>query len=459
LDDFQREAWDYLNANPAATFSRRETVDGRAVVRVAMADKMVAKGCVTCHNAHPDTPKNDWKLDDVRGVLEVDMAIEPQLAAGRSLANRIALFAALAGLLIAALAAFGARGVAQPVKRMTEAMKQLADGEREIDVPGKDRGDEVGLMAQAVEVFKENAAAVEQLQREQEEQQEKTAEETRQAALALADEFDENVGGVVGAVSAAADHMQSSAKVMTSTADESTQRSSAVAAAAEQASANVQTVATATEELSASLQEVSRQVAECASITQQASTEAGRTNEEITVLAETAEKIGDVIDLINDIASQTNLLALNATIEAARAGEAGKGFAVVASEVKNLASQTAKATEEIAGQIAGIQSATGNFVEAIGKVSGTIEQVNEIAGSIAAAVEQQNAATGEISRSVQEASSATQEVSRNIGTVSEAAAQTGGAAGEVEAAAGDLSHQSETLRDTVDGFLAKVRAA
>jgi methyl-accepting chemotaxis protein len=210
--------------------------------------------------------------------------------------------------------------------------------------------------------------------------------------------------------------------------------------------------------LSASLREVSNQVTECAAITQRAADQAGQTNDEITVLSESAEKIGDVIAMINEIASQTNLLALNATIEAARAGEAGKGFAVVASEVKNLANQTANATEEIASQIAGVQDATNGFVQSIGGITQTINQVNEIAAAIAAAVEEQNAATGEISRNIQEASAATQRVSGSIAAVTEANSRTGGAAGGVEHAASELSQQSDTLRQAVDGFLVKVRA-
>ncbi|MDP6567092.1 MAG: nitrate- and nitrite sensing domain-containing protein [Alphaproteobacteria bacterium] len=366
---------------------------------------------------------------------------------------------ALLLLVTAGLMVFIIRGITRPLTAMTGVMGQLADGNNDVEVAGSDRGDEIGEMAQAVGVFKQNAMEMDRMRSKQEEQQRRAEEEKRQAALSLADAFENQVGDVVSGVSSASGQMQSSAQTMSAAVDQSVGKSTTIAAAAEQASANVQTVATATEELSSSLQEVGRQVADCASITQQAAAEAGKTNQEITGLAETAEKIGDVIDLINDIASQTNLLALNATIEAARAGDAGKGFAVVASEVKNLASQTAKATEEIAGQIAGIQSATGGFVQAIGAITTTINQVNEIAGAIAAAVEQQNAATSEISRSVQEASTATQDVSRNIAEVTESTTQTGGVANELESAAGDLAQQSETLREAVNGFLANVRAA
>ena len=458
LDGFQSEAWAALNADPDAVFSRRVTVDGTTVIRVATADKMVAEGCVNCHNSHPDTPKADWKLGDVRGVLEVDLTIDKQLAAGRALATKISLFAALAAVVVAVLALYGARAVAGPVRQMTDAMKRISDGDREVEVPAKERRDEVGQMAQAVEVFKQNGIEMERLRQEGIAQQQAAEQEKRQAAMALADAFDAEVGGVIADVSSAAEGMKSSANGVSASVRDSMEQSSAVAAAAKEASVNVQTVASATEQLSASLQEVSRQVVECAEVAQQAASETERTNGEITNLSQSAEKIGDVISLINDIASQTNLLALNATIEAARAGDAGKGFAVVASEVKNLATQTASATEEIAGQISGVQTATGNFVTAIEAVSKTIDQVNGIAAAISAAVEEQNAATEEISRNVQQASSAAEDVSRNISSVTDSTTRAGDTAGNMETAAGGLSQQSEALRHSVDEFLSRVRA-
>ena len=416
---------------------------------------MSAHGCVNCHNGHPDTPKADWILDDVRGVLEVDMVIEKQLAAGRALANKISLFAALAAGLIALLALFGARAVAMPVKNMTKVMKQLATGDSDVEIPAKERTDEIGEMANAVEIFKQNSLEMERLRLESETQLKAVDVEKRRSAMEMADTFDAEVRSVIGAVSSAAGDMKSSANEMTTSVQLSMEQSNAVASTAEEASVNVQSVASATEELSASLREVGRQVEECTQVTQQAASEASRTNDEIDGLSKSAEKIGDVISLINDIASQTNLLALNATIEAARAGDAGKGFAVVASEVKNLATQTASATEEITEQVAGVQSATGKFVAAIGAITQTIDQVNTIASSISVAVEQQNSATSEISRSVQEASAAAAEVSRNILAVTESTTRAGGIAGNVDTAAGSLSVQSDCLRNSVDGFLKK----
>ena len=373
------------------------------------------------------------------------------------MANNISIIAAIAAALVVIMALSAARTVATPVKRMTEVMRRLATGEMDVEVPVMNRQDEVGQMARAVEIFKNNAIEMERLRLENIVVQDAAAKEIASAALALADAFDTEVGGLISHVSSAAGHMKLSANEMAASVQESMQQGVAVAAA-EQASVYVQTVATATEELSSSLQEVGQQVAECTNVTQHAAKEASRTNDEIDSLAHSAEKIGDVISLINDIASQTNLLALNATIEAARAGDAGKGFAVVAAEVKNLATQTALATEEISGQIAGVQSATGNFVTAISAITQTIDQVNEIATSISAAVEQQNVATAEFSRNVQEASKAANEVSRGISAVTTSTTQTGDTANSVEVADNGMSEKPESLRNTVNEFLTKVRA-
>jgi methyl-accepting chemotaxis protein len=275
----------------------------------------------------------------------------------------------------------------------------------------------------------------------------------------IADDFETNVKGVVETVAAAASQLQGTAKTMGGAAEETTRQSTVVAAASEQAAVNIQTVASAAEELSASIGEISRQVSESAKIARDAVGQAKATDAQVEALSQGAAKIGEVVRLISEIASQTNLLALNATIEAARAGEAGKGFAVVASEVKNLASQTAKATEEIGGQIAAIQSATSGAVGAIRSIGETIGRIDQISGSIAAAVEEQSASTAEIARNVQQASAGTAEVSSNIVTVTAAARETGKSAGEMLDSAGDLSRESARLSEQVDRFLREVRAA
>jgi methyl-accepting chemotaxis protein len=351
------------------------------------------------------------------------------------------------------------RGVAGPVKAMTGAMGALAEGKLETEIPARDNKDEIGDMAKAVQVFKDNAIAVKRMEQETKAAAIQAEADKKAAMRKLADDFQSAVGGVVQGVSSAASEMQGSAQSLSSTADQTNRQAQAVSAATEEASSNVQTVAAASEELAASVNEISRQVTTSAQIAQKAVNEAQATDAKVQSLAAAATQIGDVVRLIADIASRTNLLALNATIEAARAGDAGKGFAVVASEVKTLATQTAKATEEIGAKVAEMQSATSESVGAIRGIGATIGEIAGIAASIASAVEEQGAATREIARNVQQAARGTQEVSNNIGGVTQASAETGSAATQMLGAAGELSKQAETLRREVDGFLANVRAA
>jgi methyl-accepting chemotaxis protein len=351
------------------------------------------------------------------------------------------------------------RSLCRPMQRLTQVMRALAAGDVSVAVPAPASGDEIGQMAETVAVFKQNAIDKQRAEQEAAAQKERAEAEKRAARARMAAEFERSVGGVVATIATAAGSMQSSAKALSATAEETSRQSTVVTAASNQASTNVQTVASAAEELNASVTEISRQVGSSTQIAGQAVDEATRTNATVEGLANAAEKIGDVVRLINDIAGQTNLLALNATIEAARAGEAGKGFAVVATEVKSLATQTAKATEEIGGQVAAIRSATADAVAAISGIGKTIGQLNEVATAIASAVEEQGAATREIARNVQQAAVGTNEVSSNIAGVSQAAGQTGSAATLVLDAAGQLAGEAQTLRAAVDRFLAEVRAA
>lgn len=372
--------------------------------------------------------------------------------------NNMLLIAAVILLITGAVGVLLSRRIAKPITGITSIMQHLAAGNTDLDIPGLDRGDEIGAMAQSVDVFRQNAVERERLEAEQREAQEQRERRTH-AVDELIRSFDQQVTEGLGVVSSAATEMQSTAQSMTGIADNTSKQSTAVAAASEEASANVQAVSAATEELSASVNEISRQVQESGKIAQSAVTEADRATVQVEGLVEASNRIGEIVDLINDIASQTNLLALNATIEAARAGEAGKGFAVVASEVKGLASQTGKATEEIASQISAIQDATKDAVGVINGISETVRRINETASGIAAAVEEQGAATSEISRNVMEAARGTQDVSANISQVNASAAETGTAADQVLSATRELSQQSDSLSQQVKTFLEQVRAA
>jgi methyl-accepting chemotaxis protein len=364
------------------------------------------------------------------------------------------------GLLAAAIASWlvVTRGVTRPLAAITAVLGRLAEGDKTVAIPGAGRQDEIGAMARAVVVLKDNAVEADRIGALRNE--EVAAREHRgQVRDGLTRSFEAKVAGIVETVFDASAQLKATAEKLAGTAEETNRQATASAAASDQATTNVQTVAASAEELSGSVAEIGRQVVRSSQIAQHAASQAERTNETVHSLAEAAQRIGDVVQLISEIASQTNLLALNATIEAARAGEAGKGFAVVASEVKNLASQTGKATEEISAQIAAIRAVTGDAVEAIKAIGGTIGEINEIAASIAGAVEEQQAATQEIARNVQQAALGTQEVSSSIGEVKTVAGDAGAAAQQLLAASAGLSAQSESLRTEVDSYLRGVKAA
>jgi methyl-accepting chemotaxis protein len=347
----------------------------------------------------------------------------------------------------------------KPLQRMTVAMNDLAGGKLDVEVPGIGRRDEVGEMAEAVEVFKSNAVARQALEAEQKEAETRAVARRKSDMIKMADDFEGAVGEIIETVSSSSSQLEASAGTLTSTAERAQELTTMVAAASEEASTNVQSVASATEEMASSVNEISRQVQDSARMANEAVDQARATNDRVSELSKAASRIGDVVELINTIAGQTNLLALNATIEAARAGEAGRGFAVVASEVKALAEQTAKATGEIGQQITGIQAATQESVSAIKEISGTIERLSEISSTIAAAVEEQGAATQEISRNVQQAAQGTQRVSSNITDVQRGASETGSASSQVLSAAQSLSGDSNRLKLEVGKFLNSVRAA
>ena len=354
---------------------------------------------------------------------------------------------------------FGFLRISRPITGMTGMMGALAAGDVERPVPYRQRRDEIGAMAGAVQVFKDNLIRTRTLEAETALAR-ASAEEQRKAAMrAMADSFEAAIGGIIGTVTSAATQLQATAQSMSGTATETASQSVTVASAAEEAAANVETVAAAAEELGTSVHEIGRQVANSSELAQMAVGEANQTAGLVQNLSSAAAKIGDVVSMISTIAGQTNLLALTATIEAARAGEAGRGFAGVGAELKELANQTARATSEIAQQIGTIQGATDHAVSAIDGISGRIREINNVASGIAAAVEQQGAATQEIVRNVAQAATGTGEVTTNIAGVARASEETGAAASQVLGAACELSRQSECLSAEVSRFLATVRAA
>ena len=385
-------------------------------------------------------------LDDVAGVFN-------QIALTFALVCAATIVIVLVGSVLIG------RSVTRPLAKITSLTERLASGDSDFEVPYTNRKDEVGELAKALQVFKENAAQIARMHGEQAVLKQNADSERRKAMMELAGKFEASVQAVVGDLFSDAREMQESAQILSKTAGEANQRATAMAGACEQASTNVKAVAAATEELSCSIAEINTRVGQAALVADKAVSNSEKTNDVVQGLAVAAEKIGEVIELINQIASQTNLLALNATIEAARAGEAGRGFAVVAAEVKSLASQTAKATDEISAQIAAIQTETQQVVVNIQSIRGTILEVNEISSSIATAVGQQEAATQEIAASVEDAANGTTQVLQNITRVTNATSQTGGAADQVLGSSGRLSGKVQVLQEEVAKFLAGVRAA
>lgn len=378
-------------------------------------------------------------------------------------AQQNALFVQLGFLAVALLGAtllawFIGRSISRPIVSVTNAMNTLATGDTDVTLDGVERRDEIGDMSRAVAVFRDNAIERQRLVSEADTERE--AQILRQHQIdELISSFDSTIETTLSAVSGNTDEMEQTAQVLSGIADDTSGRASSAAAASEEASTNVQTVASAAEELSVSIAEISRQVEETKSIVGGAAGAASSTNEKVIKLDAAAQHIGEVVNLIRDIAEQTNLLALNATIEAARAGEMGKGFAVVASEVKELATQTSKATEEISSQISDIQGSSREAVEAIEVITSTMNEVNDYTSSIAAAVEQQGAATAEISQNVQQAAIRTQDVAKNMSDVTNSASETTQSAGNVLSASQAVSKEATNLRDEIAQFLERVRAA
>jgi methyl-accepting chemotaxis protein len=371
---------------------------------------------------------------------------------------RFAIGAIVTMVLIGA-AVFASLEIGRPIRRIGEVLMELANGNKAVAIPYAARGDEVGDTARAAKTFKDNLVRMERLEAEQKAVEERASAERKSTMHMLANEFEGTVGGIVGTVFSASAGLEDAAKMLTKTAETTEQLSGLVATASNEASTNVRSVASAADELSASVSEVGRQVQESSQIARDAVVQAAKTDQRINELFQVSQRIGDVVKVITAIAAQTNLLALNATIEAARAGASGKGFAVVAQEVKALAAQTAKATDDIGSQIAGMQAATLDSVAAIKEIGGTIDRVAGIAATMAAAVEEQGAAIREIARNVQEAANGTIQVATNITDVNRGAAATGSASAQVLASARSLSGDSNRLKIEVQKFVELVRTA
>ena len=418
----------------------------------------------------PDVDLEKWRVDIRTGLakisdtasLAVALVVEDAHAQNREANLSFAVIGALVAVaLVLAVAGFIVvnRRVVRGMSRLSDSMRALAAGDTEAEIAGIGRRDEIGDMAAAVQVFKDNMIRNAALEAEAKAREAEAAVERRRLMQDLADRFENAVGGIVAAVSSAATELQHTAESMSSAATETAAQATTVAAAAEQAANNVQVVASAAEEMGASVQEIGSQVERSAGMSKLAVSEADQTGALVRELSEGAMRIGNVVQLISGIAAQTNLLALNATIEAARAGDAGRGFAVVAAEVKTLAEQTTRATGEISAQIGTIQAATERAVGVIGGIAGRIQSMDDIAASISAAVEQQGATTQEIVRNITQAATGTGEVTRNITGVAGAADQTGAAASQLLSSSSALSSQAERLGLEVDRFLETVRAA
>ncbi len=458
LDDFQQQAWNALQSNSDEIFTRQETRDGREVIRVAVADKMVAQGCVNCHNSHPESPKIDWKLGDVRGVLEVDMVIDGALANGAALSRTILLIMILIAVAVIAVCVTAARHVIRPLTQITKVMSDISAGDTSVEVEFSDRADEVGRIAQAVEVFKHSLVRNDQLAIEQ--QREHEAKQQRAERIsALAREFETQAESVIASIVHGSDGILGAVADTNATIDESGSRTFNVAEVSERTSSVIQTVASSAEELSASIMTIESQVAESSEIAAKAVSETQSASDKVQSLSSAAEKIGDVVSLIRDIADRTNLLALNATIESARAGEAGKGFAVVASEVKQLANQTSQATEDIAGQVDRIQTATVDTAAMIEGVSKVINDLDTIGKSIANSIEEQKFATEEIARNTVIVSDDAEHVAKGVGQVSIATARSSGRSIQVLWAGKALTKDIVDFSGFVGDFLEKLKAA
>ncbi|WFE91306.1 methyl-accepting chemotaxis protein [Roseibium porphyridii] len=479
FQDLAENAWPYLEILDSLAESE-EDKDDAAKLRAAFETWFSTAALdEQLFDTHRDMLKKEYEADLATEILEEDAdavatALEKVASAADAIsdgadeasavtvANAQMAIAAAVALLIAVSAVLMLivrKTVVHPIVDMTNAMQSLANGKLDVEIPAVGKQDEVGEMAAAVEVFRDNAIETETLRQKQVENERRIEEEKRNATLNMADELESSVMGVVEHVSNATHEMTVTAKSMSDSSAQTRSKATTVASASEEATVTAQTVASAAEQLSQSIQEISRQVEDAKNVVSNGEQQAISTNATVQSLAEGAQKIGDVVDLINDIAEQTNLLALNATIEAARAGESGRGFAVVAAEVKELASQTAKATEEIRQQISSMQDSTQKTVGEIETVVEAMSKISDMTTAVSASVEEQNTATQHIAQNIQQTASGTRDVSENIVDVNSAAQQSSDAAGHVVKVVGELSTQADILQVELSKYLATLRAS
>ncbi|HEY0835956.1 MAG TPA: methyl-accepting chemotaxis protein [Azospirillum sp.] len=444
---FEREA---LRAFAGGRATPVVTEEGGALRVAVPLPSNAHPGCAACHQVPADKPQ-------LLGTLNAYVPLTAALEASRHQAMLTgAVVLLLTGLVLAGIYLLFARHVVAPVERVGAAVRALVDGRTDVTL-NESRGDEIGEIARAVNVFGGKLEAMRRMEGQQEQMRRDAEEEKRRSRVQLADEFESRLRRSVEGLTATIGRMRDECRALAGSADGARQKLQGMSSTAGLAAGNVQTVAAAADELAASVNEISRQINESSRISETAVNQAEETNATVAGLADAAQKIGEVVNLINNIASQTNLLALNATIEAARAGEAGKGFAVVASEVKNLANQTAKATEEISSQIEAMQQVTGTAVDAIRGIGSTIGQMSSITTTVAAAVEEQHAATREIARNVQEAAGRTRDVSAGVEEVAANAAQTSSIANATAGNAADAAQEADALHRDMDEFITKVR--
>ncbi len=452
-DEFQKQAWEFLTKNPDQVFSRQQTVNGQQVVRVAIADKMVAQGCVNCHNSHAASPKTDWKLGDVRGVLEVALSISPQLAAGVSLSRQLIAGAVIVGLLLSLITYLSARSVTGPISGIAGIMKKLAAGDQDATVPGLERRDELGSMAKALQVLKEAVVERQRMQDQQIEDQRITARERKQVAEKLSDFCTNVLKPAADNVATNATQLCETSKSLSTVTTDTSSTAATVASASEEATSNLSSVASASEQIFASIGEINEMIQKASGIASDAANTAETADEKVAILTDAAADVGQVVEMISAVAEQTNLLALNATIEAARAGEAGKGFAVVANEVKDLAQQTSDATQDITIKIQRIQEATSEAQTSINDITVCIQESSQVTESIATAMQEQHTSVEQISGSIKEVNAGTQEVSENIVGITHAFGQVDDSATRMLESLTRMTVDAGELNQSVDTFL------